>query len=204
MTEATSAYMAGRKKYGRPQALLFANNPGRMLDGRYVPFGEEGEDFIVLSDDNRSPITINAQRIESRRRMVNGTMRSYHIADKWSVGCSWTMLPSRSFARKVLWDLNGKPTNKDGCEPFTTDAGAGGVELTDWYEKNNGPFYVYMGYDKFDHFTFGGEITDDSFNFLPVYNDIKLMYFTTYDYTVEKRGQQTYDFWTINLSLEEA
>jgi hypothetical protein len=38
---ANSAYMAGRKKYGRPQAMLWADNPGTIVDGAYIPVGNE-------------------------------------------------------------------------------------------------------------------------------------------------------------------
>jgi hypothetical protein len=92
---ATLEYMSGRKRYQRPQALLFANNPGTVIDGFYVPNGLEVSQettaeasasdlnqFIILSDDNRGELGFNVNRIENRKRMVNGRMRSYHIADK--------------------------------------------------------------------------------------------------------------------------
>ena len=34
---ATLNYLAGRKKYSRPQALLFSNNPGTLLSGTNGP-----------------------------------------------------------------------------------------------------------------------------------------------------------------------
>ena len=73
---ATSSYMSGRQKYGRPQAMLFANNPGTVINGKIVPSGTEFEDFIILSDDTRSPISFSVDRIETRKRMVNGRQRS--------------------------------------------------------------------------------------------------------------------------------
>ena len=38
----TSAYMAGRKKWGRPQAMLLSDTPGTLTEqGFYVPVGYE-------------------------------------------------------------------------------------------------------------------------------------------------------------------
>ena len=66
--------------------MLWSKNQGTLVEGLYVPdnseYGSDSgiEDFIVLSDHNRQPITFGMQRIENRKRMINGTMRSYHIA----------------------------------------------------------------------------------------------------------------------------
>ena len=106
---ATSAYLTGRRRYQRPQAALWANNPGTLTGGVYVPNGQEvgantaetDEDllnqFIILSDHNRSEISFTPQRIEQRQRTINGRMRSYHIADKMQISFSWNMLPSRAY-----------------------------------------------------------------------------------------------------------
>lgn len=202
---ATSTYISGRKKYNRPQAMLWSDNAGTISNGVRIPNGNEKEDFIILSDHNRTEIGVGQQRIEARQRMINGTMRSYHVADKISLSCSWTRLPSRSYSRNVNFDAYGKAT-LSGATEYTVDGGAGGVELLDWYESHHGPFYVYLGYDKYNNDTFkvAGNITDDSFDYLSIYNDVRLMYFANFDYTIEKRGGTNFDFWTINVSLEEA
>ena len=115
----TLSYMTGRKKYQRPQAMLWANNSGTLVSAPkegdpdfkvYVPNGLEiGQNpgsetdesvynqFLILSDDNRSSLDFNTTRIETRERMINGRMRSYHIADKLQLSTSWQMLPSRSY-----------------------------------------------------------------------------------------------------------
>ena len=72
---ATKAYIQNRWKYNRPQAIAFANDYGVLDDGLLVPSGDEFEDFIILSDDNRGEIGVTPTRIENRRRMINGTMR---------------------------------------------------------------------------------------------------------------------------------
>lgn len=108
---ADQQYMSGRQKYQRPQALLFSENPGQLVNGSYVPEGYEinsgiiGIDtpnsFLILSDHSRGPITVKPTRIEQRQRTVNGHMRSYHVADKLTISTSWNLLPSRSFALHI-------------------------------------------------------------------------------------------------------
>lgn len=244
---ATSSYMAGRKKYQRPQAMLWADNPGTIIDGAYVPLGNEQNsqttfeagNFIILSDDNRQAIDFKPDRIEKRERMVNGRMRSYHIADKLVISTSWQMLPSRSFALSPDFNANGKATslieeapitlttyedtNGDGKnevitatstapvrpygsalrrdQQYTTDGGAGGVELLDWYENNPGSFWVYLSYDKYTNFAERGDTSP--YDNLAKYSQIVEVYFSDFSYTVEKRGGSNYDFWNISVTLEE-
>ena len=184
----TSTYISGRKKYARPQAMLWSNNSGTISEGVRIPSGYEKEDFLILSDHNREDISIAQQRIENRQRMINGTMRSYHTADKISISCSWSRLPSRSYSRNVNFSTSGAPT-LSGATEYTVDGGAGGVELLDWYESHSGPFYVYLGYDKYNNNSFkvAGSVTDESFDYLSIYNDVRLMYFSNFDYSIEKR-----------------
>jgi hypothetical protein len=192
---ATRAYIENRWKYTRPQAIAFANNYGVLDDGLLVPEGNEFQDFIILSDDNRAEINITPTRIENRRRMINGTMRSYHIADKNTYSVDWENLPSRSF--------NGDPNFGDtgikaaGLTQHTSDGGAGGVEILKWYEDHPGPFYMFLAYDRYDKFT------TDKYNNLSKYNDVVEVYFSSFDYNVVKRSSSTFDFWNISLSLEE-
>ena len=108
---ATATYMTGRKRWTRPQAILWSDNVGTLIDGLYVPNGYEIgatvpentnesliDQFLILSDHNRGPMDFKPVRIEQRQRTVNGRMRSYHIADKKTFTVSWTDLPSRRYA----------------------------------------------------------------------------------------------------------
>jgi len=224
----TNSYMSGRRKYSRPQAMLWADNPGTLSNGFYIPTGLEiGQDesqaspdqireFLILSDDNRQPIQMDIERIEERQRMVNGRMRSYHIADKLKISTSWTLLPSRAFSNNPEFDsVTGKPTNlvsevngktvrpsgsayiKD--QQFTSDGGAGGVELLDWYNNHQGSFWVYLAYDNYKNFA------EDSaqYNNLNRYNEVIEVFFADFNYSIEKRGGSNYDFWNVSVSLEE-
>jgi len=219
---ATNAYMAGRKKYQRPQGLLFADNEGIKVNGFHIPDGDEigssgasvdgyGE-FIILSDNNRSPIDFKTVRIEKRERMINGRMRSYHTADKLTVTVSWDMLPSRAFDTYAGFDANGSPNItiipdvRTNPLQFTTDGGAGGVELLDWYKNHTGSFWVYLAYDKYTNFrdVFETVNVDERFANTNKYNEVIEMFFTDFSYSVQKRSGLNFDFWNVSLTLEEA
>lgn len=189
-------YMSGRQKYGRPQAMLFANNPGIVENGKIRPEGEEFVDFIILSDDNRQPISFQVERIENRKRMINGRQRSYHVADKISISTSWQMLCSRGFGTDPDFDALGK-SSADFNDRFTSDGGAGGVELLKWYNENPGSFWVYLSYDNYDNFN------SDKYNKLNQYNEVIEVFFSDFSYSVEKRGSRNHDYWNVDLKLEE-
>lgn len=147
---ATKDYITGRQKYQRPQGILFADNPGTIQNGFYVPDGVEigsashDGNFLILSDDNRSPIDFSIDRIETRQRTINGRMRSFHVADKLNLSLSWTLLPSRSHSLLPKFaTATGIPAQAlSGFVEHTSDGGAGGNELLDWYENNQGSFWV--------------------------------------------------------------
>lgn len=236
---ATSNYMSGRKKYGRPQAMLWSENQGRISNGAYIPNGfEVGYDstdvtdltelnqFIILSDHGRSEIDFSFDRIEQRERMVNGRMRSYHIADKLKIDVSWDMLPSRPFRVPPKFNNEGNPNglvlsvdhdanpatpNKDVSasasryfqdQQYTVDGGAGGVDLLDWYKAHPGPFWVYLAYDKYSEFKNIGT-PESAYERMGEYNQVVEMFISDFSYSVVKRGTSTHDFWNVSVSLEE-
>ena len=233
----TVGYMDGRKKYQRPQAMLWADNPGKLIDdgegnAYYIPEGYEintdlevvSEDpssnsFLILSDHNRGSLDFNTIRFEKKERMINGRLRSYHIADKLEISVSWDMLPSRSFASRPDFNSSGVPEvnakstrspGEDGSfsiipnqtsfgEQYTVDGGAGGAEILKWYETYQGPFWVYLAYDKYTNFG----TSDSAYAYLQQYNQIVEMYISSFDYSVVKRGGSNHDFWNVSVSLEE-
>lgn len=237
----TIDYMKGRNRWGRPQGMLWSNNSGQLIQetdvvsgqdkNYYIPLGYEvntlnqnSEDFLILSDHNRSPINIDNRRIERRQRMANGRMRSYHIADKLNISVAWTMLPSRSYNGAIKFDpATGKPILTDSIDydddPFTppqnvtpsgslyfadqeytADGGAGGVQMLKWYETHADPFWVYLAYDKYSNF--GDD--ENAYNQLTGYNQILQMYITSFTYSIQKRGRNNFDMWNISVNLEEA
>lgn len=209
----TQTYMSGRKKYSRPHAMMWSKQPPLIINGKYVPYGLEVNDavtsntsnalkdqFLILSDDNRQPLSFKTDRIQTRKRMVNGQMRSYHIADKLNISVSWDMLPSRGFATYPNFNSDtGQPDpSLIAAQIITTDGGAGGVDMLDWYENNPGSFWVYLSYDKYSDFP------KDQFRFdrLGEYPQALEMYISSFDYEVVKRGGN-HDLWNISISLEE-
>ena len=210
---ATAAYITGRKRYQRPQAVLWSDNAGTLSEGLYVPTGYEvGTDvpeetdpnlidqFLILSDHNRGEININSERLEQRQRTINGRMRSYHIADKLSFSWSWNLLPSRAFYQNAEFDpTTGKSPYQNNLQEFTADGGAGGVEILDWYQNHKGPFWMYLAYDKYSNFG------DDNaaFGHLGQYNQIVQVYFADFNYSIVKRGGNNFDLWNISVTLEE-
>jgi hypothetical protein len=202
VTNVTPAYMEGRYKYARPEAMLWANDPGTLQNNSqnkpvYTPMGVEGTDFIILSDHNRSPIDIKTTRIEHRERMINGRMRSYHIADKLTISTSWQMLPSRAFEN--VPNFNSSTGLSSGVYN-TVDGGAGGNELLDWYQNHVGSFWVYLSYDKY--IEFGKDSA--AYGHLSEYSQVLEMFISSFDYSIEKRGGSNFDLWNINVTLEEA
>lgn len=215
----TSAYMAGRKKYNRPQAMLLSDVPGTLTeDGFYVPVGyelgsngdivaaspEDAGTFLILSDHNRGEISFKPIRIEKRERMINGRMRSYHIADKLQISTSWSALPSRGFSASPEFDEDGVPVlrtkstvSQGMSQMYTADGGAGGIELLDWYENHKGSFWLFLSYDRYDNF-----VGETKYGNLNKYSDIIEVFFSDFSYSVEKRGQG-HDFWNVSISLEE-
>lgn len=209
---ATSGYITGRKRYQRPQGVLWSNNPGTLSNGLYVPTGYEvGADigvetnlslidqFIILSDHNRSEIRFSPKRIEQRQRTINGRMRSYHIADKLEISWSWENLPSRSYNQSPEFADNGLSALKGTQSEYTSDGGAGGVDILDWYETHKGPFWMFLAYDKYTNF----ENTEDPYDHLHQYNQVIQVYISDFNYTVVKRGATNHDLWNISVTLEE-
>jgi hypothetical protein len=138
--------------------------------------------------------------------MVNGRMRSYHIADKATLSVSWNMLPSRSFSTDPEFNpITGRSANTSSGKPnsedtsYTTDGGAGGAEILDWYNEHKGSFWVFLAYD--NHKNFGD--AESAYAKLGVYNDVVEMFITDFSYSVVKRGGNNHDLWNISITLEE-
>jgi hypothetical protein len=208
---ATLNYLAGRKKYGRPQALLFADTPGTLIQGangmthvpdgieiNAVPDANQNERFLILSDHNRGPIDIKNNRLEQKERTINGKMRSFYIADKNTFSVSWQNLPSRSFSN--LANFNNSTGAKDaGLDNYTVDGGAGGNELLDWYLNHKGSFYLFVAYDNYIKL----KDQNNTYNRLGEYQEVIEVLFSDFSYSVNKRGYSKHDLWDISLSLEE-
>ena len=218
---ASNQYISNKKRFQRPQAILWADNPGTLVNGTYSPDGYEvgtnvlqtggsslENSFLILSDHNRGPLDFKPTRIDKKERMINGRMRSYHIADKLTLSTSWTMLPSRSYSEFPDFDsttgvslLAGKSGRfSEADAEYTVDGGAGAVDILSWYESHQGPFWVYLAYDRLDNF----EETTNQYNRLNQYNQIVEMYISDISYSVESRSNHRGDLLNFSVTLEEA
>ncbi len=88
-----------------------------------------------LSDHNRSPISLDYEKIENRERMANGTLRTYVVATKRKVKASWEDLPRQ--------------------DAITADGFWGANSIKNFYTANgDGAFWVTINY---------GDATTESF-----------------------------------------
>lgn len=221
----SNEYMQNRKKWSRPQAMLWADNAGVSSEFGYIPNGVEGQEFIILTDHNRADVQRVQTRIENRSRMINATSRSYWVADKVGVSTSWTNLPSRMASSVVGFDEFGHILTNVGATVYTVDNAAAAQQIKEWYDFHNGSFYVYLSYDIGTAIQYlrdddsnlidsGGSITYDinaAVKLAPAndldsfykYTEVRRMYFSSFDYTTTKRGVATYDMINITLALDE-
>ena len=73
------------------------------------------------------------------------------------------------------------------------------MRFLDWYEKHQGSFWCYLAYDKYA--VFGKD--DASYGHLRQYNQLVEVFFTEFNYSVTKRGEN-FDLWNVTIGLEEA
>jgi hypothetical protein len=132
-------------------------------------------EVLYLTDDNREPLQVTPQRIEFKRRMIDGTMRSHYVADKDEYSTSWTNIPSRKIS---------------GSEYITSDNFGAGNDIKDWYEQNTGDFWVLLIYDT------------NSLDNVNVSAEKVNVFFNSFNFTVATRGAQN-DLWDLSISLVE-
>lgn len=77
-----------------------------------------------ITDHNRSDVQVSVERIENTKRMANGTMRKYVVADKRSFTVSWNDLP-----HTAAWAVDGYWAGK---------------EIEAFYNTNTGPFQLRL------------------------------------------------------------
>jgi len=95
-----------------PAPMKFARNAIMMWDGNKV------------TDHNRSDLSVSVERIENSKRMANGRMRKYVVADKHTFSVSWEELPNKS--------------------TWTVDGFWGGSDIEEFYLDNAGEFLLQI------------------------------------------------------------
>ena len=131
--------------------------------------------FRRVTEHNRTPLSINTNRIEQSTRMANGTTRKFFIADKLNVSVSWDMLPS--FRNE------------------TVDGAWGAEDLKNFYESaaGRGEFRIKLNPTVFSPTLITDGALSDDYTY-PVL-------FTSCDFTLVKRGIQP--FWSVDISMEQ-
>jgi hypothetical protein len=60
-----------------------------------------------LTEHNRGPLEMSTERIEETKRMANGTLRKYYVADKKSFSVSWDFIPgAQTHLVDTAWSVN--------------------------------------------------------------------------------------------------
>ena len=173
----------------RPSMIIFAETePSSASNGLYWNLGTN---YLYLSDDNRDAVSVNYERIEFKDRMINGTMRSYHIADKRKFSTSWNDFPSRKYAatNSVL----------KGLDPNITSDGFGaGQDILNWYNNHKKDFWMVMVYDAPIQAVSSATISP-----LQGWAEKVHVFFDDFNFSVKKRGPH-HDLWDVDISLVEA
>jgi hypothetical protein len=162
------------KVWLRPALIVFSTSEPTENDGLW-DFGDAIT--LYLTDDNRQPLSAAPERIESRKRMIDGTMRSVHVADKYTFSTSWENIPSRKL---------------NGADEITSDGYGAGIDIKDWYESNHDDFWMLLIYDNDDSEDVSSGVNVEKYN----------VFFDSFDFTVTKRGQFN-DLWDVSIDLVE-
>jgi len=163
----------------------------------------DATDLFVCGDMGGSSCNLVSGGVEytyDRQKTILGSYSETQVSFNFNVGVG-NLFGSTAHDVSVFVDfddadkayLNTMPTSE-----FTADGGAGGADLLTWYRETHGPFWVFLSYDNYPNF----EGNTDVWNQFDKYSDRYMMYFTSFNYSVEKRG--LYDMWNVSVSLEEA
>lgn len=63
--------------------------------------GHPAASWVKISDHNRAELSVDVERLESKQRMSDGTLRRYFVSQKRTWSTSWDMFPSRASALLV-------------------------------------------------------------------------------------------------------
>lgn len=167
----------------RPALMIFTEAVPTVVDansGQY-DLGTAGSNYLYLTDDGRSQMQVAIERIEYKKRMINGRMRSYHVADKKTFSVSWKDLPSQKNELSEV-RFSGLTTGWASCQ-----------EMLTWHTDHPNSFFLNLVYDTPE----ANQDTPLRYK-LETYN----VFFDDFSYTVTKRGQ-THDLWDISMTLVE-
>lgn len=164
--------------------ILTASEPieNNAVDGSWDIGSVAGTDYIFLTDDNRSDLQVGIQRIEYKKRMINGRMRSYHVADKKSFSLSWNNLPSDS---SYISENRTSPTSNWGA----------GKDIVSWHKNHPDSFYLMLVYDS---------PLPEGTGTIPLKYKVEIynVFFESVTYNIKTRGS-LFDHWDVSVSMVE-
>lgn len=138
-----------------------------------------GATWNKISDHNRAPLSIGFERIETKNRMVDATLRRYSVAKKRTISVSWENFPSKI-----------SPTYNGRAGLGTVDGGWAGEDIETFHNTVDGAFKVKLrkGIDE------AKSASDGSIEVIDVM-------MTDFSKDIVKRG--TVDLWSLSVTLEE-
>ena len=162
----------------RPALMIFSDTEpvaSNAASGQW----DLGASYLYLTDDSRSDLQVSLERIEYKKRMINGRMRSYHVEDKKTFSANWKDLPSQK--NQISESLFGTGTNWASCQ-----------QMLDWHKNHTDSFYLTLVYDT----------ATASANPLRYRLENYNVFFEDFSYAIKKRGA-THDLWDISMTLVE-
>lgn len=168
----------------RPSLIILTSASPSIIDeytGQYDLSGGVNGEYLYLTDDNRSDLQISIDRIEYKKRMINGRMRSYHVADKKTFSVSWKDLPSSKLEISEV-RYSQSLTNW-----------AAGKEMLTWHKDYSNSFYLNLVYD-----------TPEADSLTPIQYKLETynVFFEDFSYIVTTRAR-THDLWNVSMTLVE-
>lgn len=141
---------------------------------------DNGATWIKVTDHGRSSLNISTEPIETKQRMVNGTMRKHVVAKKRTFSWSYTNLPDKATA-------------------FLANGTTNGNWLEEFYNSTTGAFLMRLrqGSDQSATTLVRTGTVNDSDN-----ERIFTVMFSEFSKDVIKRGLQ-FDLWDLSLAVEE-
>lgn len=173
-----------QKAWTRPALIILSSNQPQTVSatlGQYDLGTTAGTDFIYLTDDSRSDLQVSLERIEYKKRMINGRMRSYHVADKKTFSVSWKDLPS------------AKTELSESRFIISPSGWASSQEMLLWHTNHTDSFYLTLVYDT------PTAASETPLRYALEYYNV---FFEDFSYTVTKRGP-THDLWDVSMTLVE-
>lgn len=87
-----------------------------------------------LTDHNRQPISFSYENVEKSKRMANGYLRKYVVAQKRNISVNWDMVPSVASVQTQI--ITGSAGYANVVSNLTVDGRAGGAWIKEFYENN--------------------------------------------------------------------